>query len=383
MSAGSVEITLFRHYPRLASTMPRVPLGDFPTPVRRLDVLGGDRDAGRLYIKRDDLAGGVYGGNKLRKLEFIMGRVVESGARDVVTFGYPGYKHPLITAVCARQVGLGCICMMLPDAGGALARRNLLVELHFGAELHQQRNLPLLLAETACVLARRVLRAGRLPRLVRGSLSSRLGTVGYVNAAFELWDQVSRGEAPEPDLVYVPLGTMGTAVGLAIGFRAAGMRSRVVAVRAAEEEQVGPDRILRLFDGTVRLLHSADPAFPRVELAEDCLDVRHEYYGRQHSLGGRAEEARGRILSAEGIELDPRYTGKSLDCMLEDWERGQLRDRTALFWNTYDSRDMSDIIAGVDYRRLPRSFHRYFEDGAGSAGGHEGCLPKVRGGTGR
>jgi 1-aminocyclopropane-1-carboxylate deaminase/D-cysteine desulfhydrase-like pyridoxal-dependent ACC family enzyme len=370
MSTESGEIALFRHYPGLASRMPRVPLGEFPTPVRGLDGLGSDGEAGRLYIKRDDLAGRVYGGNKLRKLEFILGRVLESGARDVLTFGFPGFKHHLVTAVCARQVGLKCICMMLPDAGGALARRNLLAELRFGAELHQQRNLPLLLAETACVLARRGLRTGRLPRLVRGSQSSSLGTVGYVNAAFELRDQVSRGEAPEPDLVYVPLGTMGTAVGLALGFKASGMRSRVVAVRAADEAQVGPERIARLFEATVRRLRSADPSFPRVDLARGDLDVRHDYYGRLHSLDGRAQEARSRILSAEGIELDPHYTEKSLDCLLEDREKGQLRDRVALFWNTFDSRDMSDIIAGVDYRELPRSFHRYFEDGAGSPGGH-------------
>ncbi len=364
MSTESVVISLFEHYPLLRRKLPRAPLGEFPTPVRKLDVLGDVLGAGQLYIKRDDLFGKVYGGNKIRKLEFIVGRALESGAREVLTFGYPGYKHPLATAICAQQVGLKCTCMMLPDAGGDRARRNLLVELRCGAELHQHRK-PLLFSKAAFVILRRLLRSGHLPWFISGSRSCPRGTVGYVNAAFELKDQVTRGEAPEPDLVYVPLGTMGTAVGLALGLKAAGMRSRVVAVRAASEMSPHPRKMAALYDRTVRLIRSADPSFPGFGLSRDDLDVRHGFAGVGNGLfDERAEEARSRIETSEGIKFDWLYARKALACLLDDAGKGRLKDKVVLFWNTYDSRDLSDIIAGVHYRELPRSFHRYFEGDA-------------------
>jgi len=213
---------------------------------------------------------------------------------------------------------------------------------------------PLLFSKTAFVFLRRLLRSGRLPWFISGSRSCPRGTVGYVNAAFEFRDQVARGEAPEPDLIYVPLGTMGTAVGLALGLKAAGMRSRVVAVRAAA-----------LYERTTRLIRSADPSFPGFGLSRDDLDVRHGFAGVDDGLfDERAAEARSRIETSEGINFDWLYARKALACLLDDAGKGRLKDKVVLLWNTYDSRDMSDIIAGVHYRELPRSFHRYFEGDA-------------------
>lgn len=356
-------IPLFQRYPLLGHKLPYVSLCELPTPVHRLEGLGDDLGMDHLYIKRDDLTGRVYGGNKIRKLEFILGEALRSGTKEVLTIGRPGYKHPLSTAIYAPQVGLKSISMMMPQTDGPHVRRNLLMSHHCGAELHQHRNMQLLILGTIYQLLRHRLISGSLPRFIRGSRSCPPGTIGYVNAAFELKEQIIDGEIPEPDCVYIALGSMGTAVGLMLGLKAANLGSRVISVRAADERTANPRKMVGLFDKTTRFLHSLDAAFPKLELSENDIDVRHGFYGRENGLfTQRGMEARKHMEKSEEIELDEVYTGRAFACLTGDAEKGYLRDKVVLFWNTYDSRDFSDAIATVDYRYLPRCFHHYFEE---------------------
>ena len=99
-------ISLFERYPLLAHKVPYVSLGEFPTPVQKLDQLGKQIGLDNLFIKRDDLSGKVYGGNKIRKLEFILGEALHTRTKDVLTFGSAGSNHALATAIYARQLGL-------------------------------------------------------------------------------------------------------------------------------------------------------------------------------------------------------------------------------------------------------------------------------------
>ncbi|MFC1537646.1 pyridoxal-phosphate dependent enzyme, partial [Gemmatimonadota bacterium] len=99
-------IPLFEHYPLIKDKIPYVSLAEIPTPVEKLSRLGRDIGLDHLYIKRDDLSGNLYGGNKIRKLEFILGHILHTNAKEVLTFGFAGSNHALSTAVCAKQVGL-------------------------------------------------------------------------------------------------------------------------------------------------------------------------------------------------------------------------------------------------------------------------------------
>ncbi|MCJ7521874.1 MAG: D-cysteine desulfhydrase family protein, partial [Dehalococcoidia bacterium] len=93
-------IELFEQYPRLGRELPHISLGEFPTPVHKLTGLAGEIDVGQLYIKRDDLSGNVYGGNKIRKHEFLLGQAIRSGKKEVMTFGLAGSKSPMAAAIC-------------------------------------------------------------------------------------------------------------------------------------------------------------------------------------------------------------------------------------------------------------------------------------------
>ncbi|MDY6875868.1 MAG: pyridoxal-phosphate dependent enzyme [Chloroflexota bacterium] len=355
-------LPLFERYPLLRDKLPYVPLGKFPTPLDKLDRLADDIGTDHLYIKRDDLSGEVYGGNKIRKLEFLIGHALRTKAKEVVTFGFAGSNHALATAVYAQQVGLKSISMLMPQPNAHYVRHNLLMSRCCGAELYQHRNTPLLAAGTIYQLLRHGLKHGRLPQIIPAGGSSPLGATGFVNAAFELKEQIVKGEIPEPDRIYVVLGTMGTAAGLMLGLGAANLTSQVISVRVVEEKFANVRGMLKLIHKTNSFLHSLDPSFPELGFSEEDIDIRHDFVGQQYALFTEAGmEAVTRMEKTEGIRLDGTYTGKALAALIDDVKKQDLRDKIVLFWNTYNSREFSDVIAAVDYHHLPRCFHRYFE----------------------
>ncbi|RLF11357.1 MAG: hypothetical protein DRJ98_03760 [Thermoprotei archaeon] len=356
-------IPLFEHYPRLRDKLPYVSLGEFPTPVEKLDRLGKDIGVDNLYIKRDDLSGRVYGGNKVRKLEFLLGYALRLKVKEVLTFGCAGSNHALATAIYARQLGLRSISMLMPQPNAHYVRRNLLMSYYCGAELHQYRNKLFLAAGTIYQLLRHRLKHGRFPQVIPAGGSSPLGVVGFVNAAFELREQIAKGEVPEPDRIYVALGTMGTAVGLMLGLKAANLRSKVVPVRVVDEKIANVKRMVKLFHKTSSYLHSLDPSFPELKLYEKDVSIRHEFFGQRYALFTKeGMEAVAHMQRTERIKLDGTYTGKTLAALIKDAKEQILRGEVVMFWNTYNSRDFSDVIATIDYHQLPRCFHRYFEE---------------------
>jgi len=237
-------IPLFMHYPLLGEKLPYVSLGEFPSPVQKLDRLGGDLGINHLYIKRDDLSGKVYGGNKIRKLEFLLDNAVRAGAKEVLTYGSAGSNHCLATAIYAQQLGLRSISMLIPQPNAQYVRRNLLMSHHCGAEFHLHRNRSFVVLGTMYQLLRHRLKYRRFPQAIPFGGSSPLGVIGFVNAAFELKEQILKGEIPEPDRIYVASGSLGTATGLMLGLRAADLKSRLISVRVTDEKLVNVNRML-------------------------------------------------------------------------------------------------------------------------------------------
>ena len=356
-------IPLFRHYPLLGDKLPYVSLGEFPTPLQKLDRSGEDMGINHLYIKRDDLSGKVYGGNKTRKLEFLLGNALRARVKEVLTFGCAGSNHCLATAIYAQQVGLKSISMLMPQPNAHYVRRNLLMSHYCEAELHQHRNMLFVALAAIYQRVRHRRKCGHFPQLIPLGGSSPRGVIGFVNAAFELKEQIMKGEIPEPGRIYVALGTMGTAVGLMLGLKAANLKSRVTCVRVIDEKLANVRKMVRLFHKTNSFLHSLDSSFPKLEFSGKDIDIRHDFFGQQYALfTEEGMEAVTRMEKSEGIKLDGTYTGKAFAALIDDVKKQDLRDKVLLFWHTYNSRDFSDAIAAVDYHQLPRHLHRYFEE---------------------
>ena len=353
---------LFEEYPRLREYLPRVPLAALPTPVQPMPHMGAALGLDRLYVKRDDLSDPAYGGNKPRKLEFALGKALREGRKAVLTFGGAGSNHTLATTLYARRAGLQTIAMLVPQPNTHALRRNLVMSLHSGAELHYHGGMLSVAAATLRQLLAHRVRDGCFPLIVPPGGSDALGVLGHLNAGLELKRQIDAGALPEPDCLYVACGSMGTSVGLLFGLVLAGLRTRVTAVRVTSRVYVSERKARRFFLGAKRLLQAADPSFPGIPFPRAQFVLRHEHFGQEY---GRYTEGSVRAVrlakETEGLCLDGTYTGKTLACLMADAAAGHLRGKTVLFWNTYTSRDFGPEIAGVDYHALPAALHRYFE----------------------
>jgi D-cysteine desulfhydrase len=356
-------LPLFKDYPRLAGQLPHVSLGRFPTPVEKLEQVGNAIGLNHLYIKRDDLSGDIYGGNKVRKLEFLLGDAQRRNAKEVITFGFAGSNHALATALYANQLGLGSTSLLLPQVNAHYVRRNLLASHYFKADLRFYKNWTLLGLGLLHQLLRRRVKHGTFPRVIPGGGSCPLGVCGYVNAALELKAQIVAGELPEPDFIYVPLGSMGTAVGLTLGLKAAGLKCRIIAVRVIEKRLANAKKMARLFQDTASFLRKLDPAFPNLLLHEVDWTIRDDCLGSGYAcFTDKAMKAASLMREQAGIILNGTYSAKAFSALLDDAGNQALSGKTVLFWNTYNSRDLSKFAAEVDYHRLPEAFHRYFEE---------------------
>ena len=354
-------LALADRFPALAERLPTVPLGDWPTPLQAAAARALPGPCAGLWLKRDDRCATPYGGNKVRKLEFLLADALRKGHEAVFTFGVAGSNHALATAIYARQVGLGAHLLLTPQSNSSFVGRNLKMGRWAGA-----RHLHCATEAAANRMARILELRGRgdqpAPYRVPGGGSSALGTVGFVNAGLELAAQVRAGEIPEPDYVYLALGTMGTAAGLALGLAVAGLRTRLVLVRVVREDIASPRRFRALYHGAARLLHHHDPRFPLAPLDRSRIELRHEFIGPGYARF--TEEGMAALSFARDafdIGLEGTYTGKAMAALVADLRAGRLADRNVVFWNTYNGQAPPPAAMALDYRELPPPFHRYFE----------------------
>jgi D-cysteine desulfhydrase len=249
--------------------------------------------------------------------------------------------------------------MLLPQLNAEYVRQNLLKSYYCGAELHMCRTVISGLVAAAYQLFRHRFRSGRFPKIIPAGGSSPLGALGYVNAAFELLSQINAGLLPEPDFIYVPLGTAGTAVGLMLGLRAANLKSRVISVSVVKKQYATAARIKRLFAATNSMLHAMDQTFPLFSLSTEDIHIRYSYFGGEYARFTEEGLRAARLLyQHEGIKLDGTYTSKAFAALLDDMKKPAMKNKV-LFWNTCNSRD---VVKNVDYRQLGRAFHHYFEE---------------------
>lgn len=354
---------LFNRFPNIGKRIPFTPLATLPTPCESHEGYGG---AGQLVVKRDDFSGQVYSGNKVRKLELLLGRALEEGAKEVLTFGYAGSNHSLATSIYAKQVGLRCISVLLPQPNAQYVRRNLLASFFLGTELHHVSSVSAVALTTARIVASRKIRTGFAPQIIPAGGSSALGTSSFVSALFELNDQIESGKCDAPDRIYVPLGSMGTVAGLAIGIVLVGLKTKVVAVRVVDERFGNAQKTLKLAHKTCTMLHDVDPSFPVIPEQElrSVLEIRDEFFGRQYGeFTPESIEAVRRAREELSLDFEGTYSGKAFSAFLHDAAQGELSDKTAMFWNTHNSRDFTTALSvEADYHDLPKGFHRYFEE---------------------
>jgi len=358
---------LFNNFPTLYGKIPYISLGNLPTPLEKLHAISAKTGI-EVYIKQDGLSGGfdaqgkqLYGGNKIRKLEFLLAQARQLGARKVMTFGCAGSNHAVATAVHAHRLGMQPICMLLHQPPSHAVQHNLLMHLDYESELHFNASNEIRQLNTLLVWLEHYKRDGKAPYIIPTGGSNVFGTLGFVNAAFELAEQIKQGIIPTPSHIYVACGSCGTVAGLLLGCMAAGVKTKIVAI-AVEPAALDyfAQKIANLFHETNALLHGLDNSFPLLEYTDEHLTIDLHFtgprYGEFSSEGVRAYHE---LLEREHIKLDGTYTAKAFAGMLD---RLQKEAHTSvLFWNTYC--DLNNTkISESDYSRLPQCLHDYFNE---------------------
>lgn len=362
-SAEIRAVHLFEHFKELEGKIPYLQLAKLPTPIEECFRLEKALHHGAIFIKRDDLTGSgdLYGGNKVRKLEFLMADAVQKGAKEIVTFGCVGTNHGLATACYAKKLGFRCTLMLKHQPNSPVVRQNLLLDHYFNADIRLFSNNK----ERQIALDWLLATNGYMYFFPTGG-SVPLGSLGFVNAAFELKKQVECGVMPEPDIIYMPIGSCGTTAGLLLGLQLAHMHSKIIAIAVEPEEKPNQflDTTQKLFMETNQLLASVSSDIPLLEFPHQQLIINKDFCGSEYGLWLPAgNDAAQLMCQEEGIILEGTYSAKALAALCADIKSSVVkRDEIVLLWNTYCGLDFSHLTKQVDYKQLNPSVHRYFQD---------------------
>jgi len=316
----------------LLSRFPRVPLAHLPTPLEPLPRLSEHLGGPAIWVKRDDCTGLATGGNKTRKLEFVIADAIEQGADTIVTVGAVQSNHVRQTAAACCKLGLKCEVLLehrvAEPSDEYTGSGNVLLDRMFGANIREYpggTDFDAAMAE----IADEVRDAGGKPYIVPGGASNRIGALGYVNCAFE-----TLAQANERGLVIdrwvTATGSAGTQAGLIVGLKAthAGIPLLGIGVNAPRTKQEG--KVYDLAVETADYLGAAG-VVERGDVVANC-----DYVGAGYGVPTEAMiEAVLMLARLEGLLFDPVYSGKALAGLIDLVRKGEFEGtRNILFLHT-------------------------------------------------
>jgi len=333
---------LFQRFPELSGKIPWMPITDLPTEVQKLDSLGESLNIKNLWIKRDDLSASDYGGNKPRKLEFILADVKSKQSKKVCTVGGSGTNHGLATAYYTKKIlGLPVQLILFPQPVTEEVEKKQELFKSLGAEVTNKDNMRQIFKE--------MLRYSHFPPkgvyFIPPGGSSPLGNLGFVNAGLELAQQIEAGQLPTPDYIFAPLGSMGTVSGLFLGLSIAGIPAHIMAVAVIEKVLASKKALFRTIARTKKLLKKKCLLDPFGANTETRITILHDYVGKSYgTTTPEAVQAIEMMKKNEGITLDGTYTGKCFAGLIDVCQKNSLNQKNILFIHTYNSRDLNRLV---------------------------------------
>lgn len=341
----------------LAHRLPKISFAELPTPLtwRTAKRLSSTHS---IAIKQDGVSGQPYGGNKVRKLEYILRRAADRGADNIATFGAAASNHALATSIYAHSLGFSCTCFLAHQVATPAVPVSLARHVNVGSKL-----IPYGGTRTQRLATLRQHLRPRRSWMIPAGGSSWLGAVGFVNAGLEFAAQIRvAGEAP-PDRLYVANGTMATAAGLALGLALAGLETETHAVRVTDLFVSNEPAMQRMLNKVAHMLRRCDPQIPD-DLAERARMVfRHEFFGDGYAQTNPDTDAAVEFAREQlGLTLEPTYTGKAMRALLSDLSAADGKQLRVAFWNTYNAIELPVAANGANLtEQLPAEFSRYFD----------------------
>jgi D-cysteine desulfhydrase family pyridoxal phosphate-dependent enzyme len=306
-------------------SLPRLRFAHLPTPIEPLPRLSAALKGPRLWVKRDDQTGLAFGGNKTRKLEFLVAEAKAHGARTLITAGAVQSNHCRQTAAAAARFGFDCI-LVLSGIKPETISGNLLLDSLFGAKIVWTE--PERRAETLQQTFDQAWGEGKRPYRIPVGGSNPTGAVGYVYAIQELISQFPVGEVP--DWIVVASSSGGTQAGMVAGAKLFSFPGKILGISNDENASVLSPLVANLANETIEYLGDDS----KVQ-SEDVL-VNDAFLGAGYGVMGKPEEEAIHLFaSQEGLLLDPVYTGRAAAGLIELIREGFFKpDVKVLFWHT-------------------------------------------------
>ncbi len=307
---------------------PRVKIAYLPTPIESLPRLSAALGGPNLLVKRDDMTGLAFGGNKTRKLEFILAEAQAHGAHTLITAGAIQSNHCRQTAAAAARFGFGCILILSGEppsdpSGNYLLDQLLGAEVVWAPRLARER----VMKETYD----KAWAAGRRPYLIPIGGSNNLGAAAYVFAIQEMLGQITESSGlAYPNWVVFPSSSGGTQAGMSLGARIFGYPGKILGISIDEGQAILQRRVADLANLT------ADYLGEKISFTPDDIDVNADYLGAGYGIMGEPERDAIRMFATyEGLLLDPIYTGRAASGMIDLIRKGFFsKQDTLLFWHT-------------------------------------------------
>lgn len=304
------------------SAVPRMKIANLPTPVEKLTRLAANIGLRELWIKRDDLTGLALGGNKTRKLEYLIAAALAQGAKTLITTGAPQSNHCRQTAAAAAKFGLECVLVLTGDSPERYSG-NILLDHLFGAELIWCNKE---LRETRMQeVFQQLWSAGKRPYLIPYGGSNSLGVLAYAQAMMELAEQ-----GVEVDWVIFPSSSGGTQAGMLLGSKICDFPARILGISVDLKAEELQQRIYQLLTDTI------DTYSVSLSINRDEILVEDSYRGKGYGIPTDADiQAVYDFARYEGILLDPVYTGRAAAGLIDLVKRKVIpSSASVLFWHT-------------------------------------------------
>ncbi|MFT7286115.1 MAG: L-cysteate sulfo-lyase [Halieaceae bacterium] len=330
---------------------PRLHFAHLPTPLEPLPRLSRELGGPNIWIKRDDCTGLAGGGNKTRKLEFLMADALERGADTIITQGATQSNHARQTAAIAAKMGMACH-VLLEDRlgstdGGYNHNGNVFLDQLYGASLSRHRggaDMNLAMEEIAAELAER----GSKPYIIPGGGSNPVGALGYVNCALELLYQAN-GSGLRMDLVVHGTGSAGTQAGLVVGFAGSNSGVPVLGIGVRAPKPLQEENVFRLAEQTANYIGLAGT------VARDQVQANCDYVGEGYGIPTAGTiEAIELFARTESILLDPVYSGKGAAGLIDLIRGGHFKkDQNIVFIHTGGSQALFAYVDAFNFSATP------------------------------
>ncbi|MEK7435233.1 MAG: pyridoxal-phosphate dependent enzyme [Cyanobacteriota bacterium] len=327
---------LFDFFPELKS-ISKLNLGNYPTPIQKLTNLEKKINCtSNIYIKRDDLTSNIYGGNKVRKLEFTLADAINKKATRIITGGGNGSNMTVAVSIFSKKLGINVNSVFFPQPINNHVKTNFELNNFFGSKIHISSNKISFFYKIIEKMIYYTIKDKKIPYLIIPGDSNALSSLGYVNCVFEILEQIKNNEISEPDYIFVSLGSCGTTSGLLAGLKICNLKSKLVAVSVSDKIISNKKNIIRHTTKIIDFISKKSLKKLDIKINDDDITVLYDYLGKGY--GHEIPELYNIIKlldETENIKLDPTYTGKTMVAMLDFIKK--VENKNILFINTYNS----------------------------------------------